>query len=653
MSGNQNATPGANPMITPPSGVDWALYIASQGWRVFPIRPGFKEPYAREGTATALGVDPDSPAGVHHARDDEASIRMLWKGERANAWIGLAMGSGRLAIDIDEKAKVSGSATIARNGWVMPTTASQRTPSGGAHMVFNVGPGANAPTDAGRLGDGLDRRGDGGYIVLYDPALVTLPVAPAPEWSLTSGTHSREQRTPLGTVPAPSFELACKALTSVDPNELDYDHWRNHTAAFRQAATGTASDDVIRLRWNGWSAQYLDNDPTANDKLWRSLTNGTNLGWAFLRDYAVRHGELSDDDRARLLGLKGIIYPSPPASAARPVNSVDNFFIVASDLEYRPPEYHITDLIETDALVVLFGDSATGKSFIAIDMACCVSTGNSFHGHQVHQGPVFYIAGEGRNGIRRRLTAWEEKHEFSLANAPLYVSRAAAQFLDGGSAVMVSNAIENLIGQHGTPRLIVVDTLARNFGSGDENSQKDMTTFIVAMDSLRVRFPGSTIIIVHHSGHGDKDRARGSSVLKGAVDAEFKTSKTEEQIKLQCHKMKDGSPPRSMEFRLEPIGFSAALTYLGEPTGTSRALRADQQAAMDSFIECNVDVVTTDQWRDRFYAKRPGSLPEANQKAFKRARDQLVKQTILKTDDKGLTYRQLPSPGMMPPRGED
>jgi hypothetical protein len=216
---------------------------------------------------------------------------------------------------------------------------------------------------------------------------------------------------------------------------------------------------------------------------------------------------------------------------------------------------------------------------------------------------------------------------------------------------MVANAIGALAVQHGIPRLIVVDTLARNFGAGDENSQKDMTTFIVAMDGLRHRFPACTIIIVHHSGHGDKDRARGSSVLKGAVDAEYKTTKTDDRIKLENHKMKDGPPPQPMEFRLESVGYSAALSYLGEPVGQlSNGLSRDQQAALDAFNECGGDVVATDQWRDRFYAKHQGT-EGAKRKAFQRVRDHLVKINILATNDDGAIYRRAPMPGMVQPRG--
>src|SRR6516225_11927406 len=69
------------------------------------------------------------------------------------------------------------------------------------------------------------------------------------------------------------------------------------------------------------------------------------------------------------------------------------------------------------------------------------------------------------------------------------------------------------------PRLLILDTLARCFGAGDENSTGDMGVFIASLDRLRADFPQLTILIVHHSGKDDTKGARGSTALKGAADA--------------------------------------------------------------------------------------------------------------------------------------
>jgi hypothetical protein len=121
---------------------------------------------------------------------------------------------------------------------------------------------------------------------------------------------------------------------------------------------------------------------------------------------------------------------------------------------------------------------------------------------------------------------------------------------------------------------VVIDTLARNYGPGDENSTKDMTLFIDALDFwFRQRF-GCCVLLVHHSGH-NMDRARGSSSLKAAIDAEYEVTKTEEGvITFQPRKMKDAEEPDPLAFRLESVDLGV-VDDLGDPI-TSAVLVDDQ-----------------------------------------------------------------------------
>jgi RecA-family ATPase len=105
-----------------------------------------------------------------------------------------------------------------------------------------------------------------------------------------------------------------------------------------------------------------------------------------------------------------------------------------------------------------------------------------------------------------------------------------AALLDPESADQVIKAIDEIVSDIGVPViLIVIDTVARNFGTGDENSTKDMGMFIQGIDALRVRHQAA-ILLVHHTGHGDKSRGRGSMALKGALDAEYKLARGDDGI---------------------------------------------------------------------------------------------------------------------------
>jgi hypothetical protein len=284
---------------------------------------------------------------------------------------------------------------------------------------------------------------------------------------------------------------------------------------------------------------------------------------------------------------------------------------------------------------------------VAIDLSACIATGQTFHGHAVKAGPVFYIAGEGRNALKRRFDAWSAMQGVPLDSATLFTSDGqAAQFLDENSANMVARSINDLASTHGAPRLIVVDTLARNLGPGDENNQRDASRFIAVLDSLKALWPRCALLVVHHSGHAEKERARGSSVLKAALDCEFKVEKEGDEITLTNTKMKDGATPKPMVFKLVSIEQSAALEFVGEFGGHKQPLTQQQQQVFDAFKAINKDGATLEAWRARAMSVLDGTL-DAKRKAFKRASDAIIARNYVIMD--GEFYKFPPMPGMNKP----
>lgn len=230
-------------------------------------------------------------------------------------------------------------------------------------------------------------------------------------------------------------------------------------------------------------------------------------------------------------------------------------FSRVDSLELTEIQWIVDDYIEADSLIQVFGDPGGGKSFIGIDIACCIATGTPWHGHDVKQGSVFYIAGEGHNGLARRFKGWELGNKVSLNGAPIFKSHRAAQLYDATEAAIVAESIKQLVAQAGMPpSMIIIDTLARNMG-GDENSTEDMNAFIQHLD-IYLRQPYKCCVnVIHHSGAMDKDRSRGSTALRGALDAEYKCqldqgSKT---ITFESKKMKDAEMPPPKAFRIAQV----------------------------------------------------------------------------------------------------
>ncbi|WP_324075202.1 MAG: AAA family ATPase [Erythrobacter sp.] len=376
--------------------------------------------------------------------------------------------------------------------------------------------------------------------------------------------------------------------------------------------------------WVSWSASDLEAG------LGRAADCGGCFGDAF--DLFV-HYEHSGDSKAALDGLG--------CSANGRGGGSSNFrFIRVGDLEYRPPEFLVDGLIETETLGQIFGDPGAGKSFVGVDLALSVATGAPFHGRAVRQGPVFLIAGEGHNGLARRFAAWSLHNGVSIENARLFMSNRPAQFLDADSAAGVTEAVRELAAQHGKPALIVIDTLARNYGPGDENSTSDMSAFISVVDDLKAEFPGCTVALIHHTGHAEKKRGRGAMALKGALDWEYLVEKTDDIIRFTNTKMKDAEPPAPLAFSLESVtlrdGASSAALQVTDAPLPSRRLSRSLQLAVDALVEASggsTDGVHLEQWQRVFLARHTGYNEASKSRAFRRARAELVGLSAVSTTD--------------------
>jgi hypothetical protein len=164
---------GASPALTQ---LDCALSYAALGQPVFPTKPD-KSPYTAR--------------GFKEATTNEATIRAEWK-KHPDAGIGIPTGkaSGLLVLDRDDRhgGDASLSALIEQHG-DLPPTQQASTPSGGAHYAFKYPEGLHIGNSAGKIGKGLDIRGEGGYIVApgCDPARRwenALYPADPPEWMI-------------------------------------------------------------------------------------------------------------------------------------------------------------------------------------------------------------------------------------------------------------------------------------------------------------------------------------------------------------------------------------------------------------------------------------------------------------------------------------
>ncbi len=191
----------------------------------------------------------------------------------------------------------------------------------------------------------------------------------------------------------------------------------------------------------------------------------------------------------------------------------------------KPPEWLIDKIAEKETVISIYAEPKAGKSFVGISMMLSIATGTDWYGYNTEESGVLYFCGEGEKSIFKRILAWEDHFETPLRGKKFRVSNRPARLLDDEDYEDVLAKAHQAKEEFGKLGLIVIDTLQRNFGSGDENSTSDMNLFIQRIDRLKFE-TGACIMLIHHTGHaGSKSngirRGRGSSVLPASVDSEF------------------------------------------------------------------------------------------------------------------------------------
>lgn len=166
-------------------------------------------------------------------------------------------------------------------------------------------------------------------------------------------------------------------------------------------------------------------------------------------------------------------------------------------LAYLLDEYPIYEASQN----LLVGPRGTGKSFIAVDVACRVAQSDN----------VLYIAAEGVPFYDPRILAWHDHHQKqNRGNLLMYgdaVSHEPKEF----------EPFYEWVTREIKPVLVIVDTVARCIakGGGNENDATEMGKFVETWERFKKK--GASLLMVHHTNKGGTQR--GSNALDGAADS--------------------------------------------------------------------------------------------------------------------------------------
>jgi hypothetical protein len=512
-----------------------ALALAKRGFRVFPLVPDGKTP--------AIKAWPEK------ATTDLSTLEK-WFGSPRNYNIGIATGNGLTVIDIDCKNGRNGfesySALAALHD--IPDSYTVTTPTGGKHVY--LASNEDHRNSASKLGEGVDVRGLGGFVV-------------GPGSTIGGAFYRADQPDAhLGDAPQALFadlgsdRPAISEALARDAGRIDLD-----APDAIQRATQYLIGAEPAVEGAGGDAHTFAVAAKLKDF---GLTPETALD-LLLEHWNPRCAPAWDaDDLQRKVHNAFAYGTSPPGIASpqldfEPVETtqagnklyIELFADITVDTDTRPL---IEDYLDQNAFSVLYGESNTGKTFVALDIAHHIATGAPWLGRQVEQGGVLYVAAEGGKGIRKRIAALRKVRgshkEVPLAVVPCPINLRGRNSDVGALIALMDEAALAM----GIPvSLVVIDTLSRAMSGANENASEDMTAFVAAVDKIRASC-AAHVLVVHHSGKDTAKGARGHSSLRAATDTELEVADNT----LQVRKQRDMDYAEARGFRLQPVDVGEA-----------------------------------------------------------------------------------------------
>lgn len=232
------------------------------------------------------------------------------------------------------------------------------------------------------------------------------------------------------------------------------------------------------------------------------------------------------------------------AGTAEGSNSGAIRFIAASKLPVLPLEWLVDGYLEQNTLAVLYGGHDKDKTFLALDMSCCVATNTPYHGQAVREGTVFYLTGQNLLDVARRVRDWSTHNDISLQDCSLFISSYPAD-----STPTIAQLVQDISRMGGatgrTPALVVIDNLSRIF-SRNGHGAAAISRFVRQIEELRTRWEATVLVL---SDQGD---AQGSLTLNSAVDSEYELSRSacDRFITLNARTMRNAPTPAPKVFDL-------------------------------------------------------------------------------------------------------
>ena len=483
-------------------------YAKTLGWAVHPVN---------------IEKKPTSKNGRNDATKDEPTIKQFFcNGAQIGVATGEESGLFVLDIDLDEKRGINGYETLSYLEEVhgkLPHTPCQKTGRGGKQYLFKYVDGLKNST--GKIGAGIDTRGQGGYIVVA-PSRNTngpytwvvsprdTPLADVPEWLIEA---LRETEKPQETHTAPGGEDRPYCLKMLG----------QAMAKCATAAEGTKHDTLLKMaRWMGGFVPALS-ETEIEDTLWNAV--------------ALR---AEDEQGARKTIRDGIEYgkskPLPVPELRKPIPPnvnpqtgeiteapvIDTHWlesgVTLAQLQHKPfdPETWVVEDILPEGACLLAAKYKSKKSWLALAIGLPIALGGKALGRMpVSQGRVLYLDLEGKQQrIKKRTRAI-----LGVQNRPWPDNFHVYTTWPQGNEGM--DRLEQWFRIYPDTRLVVIDVLSdfrRPMDKYEQPYQYDRAT-VTPLNQLFERYHAAGLLVHHFNKAKNDDIMDGISGTTGLPSA--------------------------------------------------------------------------------------------------------------------------------------
>lgn len=223
---------------------------------------------------------------------------------------------------------------------------------------------------------------------------------------------------------------------------------------------------------------------------------------------------------------------------------------------YEAPNELVQGLLTIGGGSLVYGNSNSGKTFLAIDLAAAVALGIDWMGRRTEPGLVLYLAAESPDSVRARVQAYKKHHDVRMSNFAV-VKSPMNLFVNDTDTNAIIKTVKMVEARRKQPvRLIVGDTLARLSAGANENMGQDMGLVVARIDRIR-NACGAHFMLIHHSGKNAAAGARGWNGVRAAVDVELEVT---DHAAGRCAEV---TKNRDLGSKGERIGFTLAVVEAG------------------------------------------------------------------------------------------